>query len=283
MLFFFYSATCIVFLPSSFLLHYCWFGLGLHLSCWRLLPNVCRSLGPGAKNETADWEFQSHKQGLSTMGQVPSNCWGGLPSISTVSPISWATQSPWRTLQLLQTRLLEAQLEKGCGPHCAQTFHFWCDAAASPAASPAGLGLRAPSLAQPFQRLGSAFPLGWEGASSRLLELGVLLSHKLWNKLLLSHAPHWPSKASLPLYAFHSWTPWALGHSSSSLWGLCQLSPQHSPFCPSVVTPLHTFYLPGFRWHHMPGAVSSAMSLTLWVYTVCPFMLILVGIRGQQR
>lgn len=45
-----------------------WFGLGLHLSCWRLLLNVCWSFCAAAKNETADWEFQCHRQGLSTMG-----------------------------------------------------------------------------------------------------------------------------------------------------------------------------------------------------------------------
>lgn len=70
MLLFFYSSACTVFLPSYFFFTAPgWFGLALHLSCWRLPPlSVGPSVGPAAKNETADWEFPSHRQGSSVMG-----------------------------------------------------------------------------------------------------------------------------------------------------------------------------------------------------------------------
>ena len=144
-------------------------------------------------------------------GQIPSNFLGGLPSIRTVNYFSRAHQSPWRILHLLRTRLPEALLEKEPWLPLCTHLHFscfQCSTRASLAAGPDGLESRVSSLAQPVQGGNLSLSSGPGRTVTQTVggwrELGFCLLCKVLNKPLFSHAPHWPSKASLLLHTFHS-------------------------------------------------------------------------------
>lgn len=131
MLLLFYSTSCIVFLLSYlfFAPLKVWFGWGLHLSCWRLLLNVCWSFCAAAKNETADWEFQSHRQGLSTMGLAvewlgrPPAIFMGDSQIAILVTFSLELISlPRRSPNSFKPGHQEPTWRRSLGSHCVQTF-----------------------------------------------------------------------------------------------------------------------------------------------------------------